>query len=72
MADGDWRQDSQAKDWAGKLVAEVLNLDLELKADQQRVKIILKTWLGNGVLKIERRRDEKGNDRPFIVVGKPA
>jgi hypothetical protein len=36
-----WRADSQATDWVGKPIAEVLGLDMELKVSRKRVKGII-------------------------------
>jgi len=44
------RENSQADDWAGKVVAEVLGLDLGKKSERARVATILKTWIESGVL----------------------
>ena len=44
------RENSQADDWAGKVIAEVLSLDLGKKSEKARVATILKTWIESGVL----------------------
>lgn len=44
------RENSQADDWAGKVIAGVLGLDLSKKSEKARVATILKTWLESGVL----------------------
>lgn len=69
LAAGDWRESVQAKDWVGHLVATVAGLSLE--TDKGRIKAILRTWFQNGALATEYRRDGKGNDRPFVIIGKP-
>lgn len=69
LAAGNWRENVQAKDWVGHLVAEVAGLSAE--ADKARIKAILRAWFRNGALAKEHRRDGKGNDRPFVTVGKP-
>lgn len=66
---GDWRESVQAKDWVGNLVAAVAGLSLE--TEKGRIKAILRTWFQNGALATEKRRDDKGNERPFAIVGKP-
>ena len=66
---GTYGDNIQAKDWAGKVVAEVLGLDLDDKADKNRVKSLLKQWTANGAFEIDRRDDEgKGRDRPYLIV----
>lgn len=65
---GEWRENSQAKDWVGHAVASVAGLSVE--ADKGRIKAIVKSWLKSGALVTERRADKNGDERPYIVVGK--
>jgi hypothetical protein len=67
LANGDWRDNSQAKDWVGHLVAEVAGLSPE--TDKGRIKAILRTWRKNGALAVEHRAIN-GRDVPFVIVGK--
>jgi hypothetical protein len=64
-----WRKDPQATKWAGKAIAEVLELDLELAAHLGRVKSLLKRWIEGGALKIVRRNDQHRKSKAFIEVG---
>jgi hypothetical protein len=58
----------QAKDWAGNVVAEVMNLDP--KRDKMKIGVLLKTWIGNGSLKVVNEHDEvRRKDRPFVKGG---
>lgn len=72
IADGQWRENIQATDWAGHVVAEVLGLDLEIKVEKQKAKAVLKSWIANGALGLEVRPDRKGDRRKFVVVGELA
>ena len=65
----DWRDNAQAADWFGKLVAEVA--DLDAKTDVGRIKAIIKAWKKTGALLVEKRTDSKGTDRPCVIIGKP-
>lgn len=66
---GTFGESVQAKDWAGKAVAEVLGLDLGDKSSKTRVKSLLKQWTANGAFEIDRRDDDgKGRDRPYLIV----
>lgn len=65
----DWKDNSQAKDWVGHLVADVAGL--KIPEDAGRIKGILKEWKRTGAIGIEKRPDAKGNDRPCVIVGKP-
>lgn len=69
VADGQWRDNVQAKDWVGHLVAEVTGLSVE--RDKARIKAILKKWKSDGALKVESLSDGNGDPRPFVVVGDP-
>lgn len=66
---GAFKDSSQAGNWAGHAVAEVLSLDLNDEADKEKAKACLKTWKANGALKVEIKEDENRKKRPFIVVG---
>jgi hypothetical protein len=75
IADGEFRESSQAGNWVGTAVASVLGIsaDKSAKADRQRISNILHQWLGNGALRIDRRMDPaKGREVPFVVVGQVA
>jgi hypothetical protein len=65
--DGEWRESIQAKDWVGHAIAQALQLDVS--NDKGRIKNLLRTWVGNGALKVDKRRTDKSRDTPFIVVG---
>jgi AAA domain len=69
ISKGRYRASSQAADWAGKAVAEALGLDLKKPSDKRKAINLLKVWTSSGALKRVDERDEKGNNRPFIVVG---
>ena len=68
LATGDWRESVQAKDWVGRLVADVSGLCAD--TDKGRIKAIMRTWRRNGALAVERRPDKNGDIRPFVIVGK--
>jgi hypothetical protein len=67
--EGDWRIDVRAKNWAGNLVAEVLDFAQVEKDDRPRLQAILRTWVNNGALKIVRRKNEQRKEFDFIEVG---
>lgn len=68
----EWRASSQATAWAGKAVADVLELDLSDRAARERVKTMLKIWITNGALKIVKRLGSDRHEHEFIEVGEPA
>lgn len=67
---GQWRENTQAKDWAGKAVAEALGLDLDEKTDRQKVKALLATWIKTEALRKVSRPDEHRKERDWIEVGR--
>jgi hypothetical protein len=72
IAAGRWRENSQAKDWAGRAVAGVIGLDVANKAHRAKIVVLLKKWIANGMLVVVDGKDERHETRSFIEVGKPA
>ncbi len=60
------RESEQAKEWAGYVVAEVLGIDMDNKAEKARVVKMLKTWIKEGHLEVYRKHDETRHYRDFI------
>lgn len=64
------RENAQATDWAGNVVAEVLGLDLGKKGDKARISTMLRTWLQTGVLARENLPIGKNRKSvPCIAIG---
>jgi RecA-family ATPase len=57
---GKYRADPRSPDWIGGAIADVLDLDVEAEGDVKRIKIILKAWYAEGVLK---KVEKRGTDR---------
>jgi hypothetical protein len=69
IRDGEYKEHQLAANWAGNVVAEVLDLDLNDTATKQRVKQMLAAWIADGHFKIETRRDPaKRQHKKYIVV----
>jgi hypothetical protein len=71
---GAYRLSSQSRDWIGYAIADVLGIDIAHgrpndPKDLAKVKEIIKTWLRNKVLAIERRLDENRKEREFVIPG---
>lgn len=67
---GTWAESSQAANWAGYAVAEALGIDGETDGGKTRIKAMLKTWIANKVLRVDRQHDARnGRAKPMIVVG---
>jgi hypothetical protein len=69
-ADDPCRENPQAKNWVGLIVAEVLDLDLDKADEKARCKSIIRKWIDTDVLRREMLPDKRnGRDAPSIVVG---
>src|SRR6266853_1468715 len=68
---GVYREDSQAKEWAGKVVADVLGWDASDKDTKKRIKELIKGWLKpeSGELRTVWGEDNEYKKRKFIVSG---
>jgi hypothetical protein len=66
------REDSQAKMWAGKVVADVLGLDVTQKDAKERIKKILKRCVTSGQLKAVTGEDASRKTRRYLVKGQTA
>lgn len=62
-----YKESAQAKNWAGKLVAEIFGLDP--KADCEQIKTMLAAWIDAGELEIVEIQDAYRHPKPHI---KPA
>lgn len=65
---GQWRDSAQATDWVGYAVAQVMELDLNNKAQKARVNSLIRTWKAAGSLVVVEHKDGKGNLRPYVEV----
>jgi hypothetical protein len=73
-ASGEYRADSRSPKWFGYALAEHLDVAVSYKAkndskDLARLHAIIKICLKNNGLEIERRKDEDGKNRQFIISG---
>lgn len=68
VSQGNYRANQQAHDWVGHAVAQVLGLSVE--RDKARINRLVNTWIANGVLVVEERKDPKRSEmKKFVVVG---
>jgi AAA domain len=72
IADARWRANSQATDWVGYPIANVLKLDASNKAHRAKIKVMLKQWIANGALVVVEGLDARREKRSFIEAGTPA
>lgn len=64
------RKHSKARDWVGKIVAHVLDRNLDDTGEARRIETMIRTWLSNGALKTVEKLDETRQQREFIEVGR--
>lgn len=71
QADPRPRKDIQARDWVGNIIGNILGVDVADKGQRARVNAIVKKWIENDVLAVERVFDPaKGTERPVVVAGR--
>lgn len=73
-ATGDYRTDMRSPKWIGYAMAEKLDIPVfhgrdNDKGQVERMKSIIKAWMINKVLKVEKRKDKDGKDREFVAPG---
>jgi hypothetical protein len=64
---GDFRENVQAGDWAGHVVAEVLGIEVDTKAEKKRVSAILKALIKAGHFEVVVRPDAHRMVKKYIV-----
>jgi RecA-family ATPase len=65
-----YRENSQAANWVGVIIADELDLDLEKPNQHAKVRAILKQWIKSGSLKkVKMPNKRKGGEAPCVVVG---
>jgi AAA domain len=69
VAAGEWREDSQAKNWVGNVIAEILGVDLNDKPGRYGTKMIVRNLLNDGILMVVRRKDEQRKEKGFVEIG---
>jgi hypothetical protein len=69
---GPWRENAQAKDWAGVAIARALGLDATNKAHKAKITAMLKMWIANGMFVVVEGLDDQRRPRAFIEVGDAA
>jgi len=75
IAGGEWRENAQAKAWAGYAIATAMGwqVDKDNKATKEKPKAAMKSLIRDGFLRIENRQDARSRKQTtFVVVGNPA
>lgn len=63
------RKHSESNAWVGKIVAYVLDRNLDAQGEKQVIKRMITTWIENGALRTIERLDSKREPREFVEVG---
>jgi hypothetical protein len=66
----DARKHSASPRWVGKLIARVLDKNLDDETDKKEVTTMLRTWLATGALRTDERRNDKREPVEYVEVGK--
>lgn len=64
------RKHSKAREWVGKIVAHVLDRNLDDQGEARRIETMLRTWLSTGALRTVEKLDETRQPREFVEVGR--
>ena len=68
LASGNWRENRQAKDWAGYAVMLAVGLDPDDKDLRPKAHVLLGGLIHSGTLKIETREDRsQGRSVKYVV-----
>ncbi len=70
VRDGQFRESSQAKQWVGLVVADVLGLDATDARARESIKTAIRAWLKDGTLVIVEALDDARKPRKFIGAGR--
>jgi hypothetical protein len=63
------RKHSKSTQWVGKLVAHVLDRNLDDPSEGIAIQRMIATWIANGALRTVERLDKRGETRDFVEVG---
>lgn len=70
VGSGAYKAHHSAGDWVGNVIADILGMNINDKGDKARVVRMLGTWLANGALRVEERKDQNRQVKKFVVVGR--
>lgn len=69
IASGNFRSSDRSNTWVGRVVGDILGLNVDEDKDKKRIKQLLKDWIKEGYLREETAKDENRMMRPFVRVG---
>lgn len=67
VGNGEFRADVRAKNWVGKVISEVLEIDPKKQA--KKLKSILKKWTDEDMLRVVVHEDAHRHEKEFVEVG---
>lgn len=72
LGEEEWRENSQARQWVGVPMGEVLGINVSDRPGKARISALLRRWMSDGWFELYTMTDAKGMSRPCIRVGKRA
>lgn len=71
MGTGRWKLDQRSPEWAGKVVGQVLDIDIEDKEGKSQARKVLETWIKKGALQVIQQKDERRRNKDYVIPGRP-
>jgi hypothetical protein len=65
---GIYRESPQANEWAGKVIAEILGIDVRDKSVRRRIQAMLKAWIATDHLYVDQRPNGARQKKNYIMV----
>ena len=62
------RKHSKSREWVGKIVAYVLDRNLDDKGEARTIEHMVRTWCANGALRTVEKQDDRSEMREFVEV----
>ena len=59
MTEGKFRLNPQARDWVGRVIADVVALDLSDPKNRMKVTRLVEQWIVSGAFRVYKAKDER-------------
>lgn len=69
VAGGDYREDSRSPQWAGHVIGSIVGRESNDRKDAHALKAMIREWIENGILAVEKRQTTARQTKAFIVPG---
>lgn len=71
VGEGEWREDVRSGEWVGHAIGSIVGKDSNDQKQKKQLNSMIRQWVANGVLEIERKPDARREMRAFVVPGRP-